>query len=380
MDGYTDTGVAYYRSRDGRTDERSLVSPLRRDGPAREGGTRDLRMAILVTGGAGYIGSHTVRLLLAHGQRVVVLDSLESGHAAAVGDAPLFVGNIADDRLVASIVAEHDVDAVVHFAGYKAAGESMRQPGRYFINNVAGSARLIETLHGCGVGRLVFSSSCAVYGTPTRLPVGEDQPVRPESPYGESKALVERMLGWYDRCHGMRSVSLRYFNAAGADEDGGFGEDATVTMNLVPVVMQALLDRRAPVQVFGTDYPTPDGTAIRDYVHVDDLADAHLRALDFLAEGGQTTTVNFGTGVGSSVRDVLAATAGAAGRPVPAENAPRRIGDPVSLYSDNTLARELLGWEARRDLMDIVASAWRWHAGHPEGYASGAPTGVPGPA
>jgi UDP-glucose 4-epimerase len=251
-------------------------------------------MAILVTGGAGYIGSHTVRLLREQGWPVVVLDSLESGHAAAVGDAALVVGNIADDRLVASIVAEHDVEAVVHFAGYKAAGESMLEPGRYFINNVAGSARLIDTLHRCGVGRLVFSSSCAVYGTPERLPVGEDQPVRPESPYGESKAFVERMLSWYDRCHGMRSVSLRYFNAAGAAEDGSIGEDSTVTMNLIPLTMQALLGRRPPVRVFGTDYPTPDGTAVRDYIHVDDLADAHVRAVDFLAEGGETATVNVG--------------------------------------------------------------------------------------
>jgi UDP-glucose-4-epimerase GalE len=301
---------------------------------------------------------------------------MESGHAAAVSDAPLIIGNIADDGLVASIVTEHQIDAVVHFAGYKAAGESMLQPGRYFTNNVAGSARLIDTLHRCGVGRVVFSSSCAVYGTPERLPVGEDQPVRPESPYGESKALVERMLRWYDRCHGMRSVSLRYFNAAGAAEDGSMGEDSSVTMNLIPLAMQALLGRRPPVQVFGTDYPTRDGTAVRDYIHVEDLADAHVRALDFLAEGGQTASVNLGTGVGSSVREVLAAATAAAGRPVPAEDAPRRRGDPVGLYADSTLAHELLGWEVHRDLADVVASAWQWHAGHPDGYASGARTGA----
>jgi UDP-glucose-4-epimerase GalE len=304
-----------------------------------------------------------------------VLDSLESGHAAAVGDAPLVVGNIADDRLVAAILAEHHVDAVVHFAGYKAAGESMRQPGRYFFNNVAGSARFIDTLQRCGVGRVVFSSSCAVYGTPERLPVGEDQPVRPESPYGESKALVERMLSWFDRRHGMRSVSLRYFNAAGAAEDGSIGEDPTRTMNLIPLVMQALLGRRPPVQVFGSDYPTPDGTAIRDYVHVEDLADAHVRALDYLADGGQTTTVNVGTGVGASVREVLAAAEDAARRPVPAEDAPRRAGDPVALFADTTLARRVLDWKAHRDLTDIAATAWRWHASHPDGYTSDAPIG-----
>jgi UDP-glucose-4-epimerase GalE len=333
-------------------------------------------MAILVTGGAGYIGSHTVRLLRELGRRVVVLDSLESGYAPAVGDAPLVVGDIADDHLVRSIVTEHHVDTVLHFAGYKATGESIHQPGRYFVNNVAGSARLLDTLQRCGVGRLVFSSSCSVYGTPERLPVGEDETLRPESSYGESKALVERMLGWFDRCHGMRSVSLRYFNAAGAAGDGSIGEDPTVTMNLIPLVMQALLGRRPPVRVFGTDYPTPDGTAIRDYIHVDDLADAHVRALDFLAEGGPTTTVNVGTSVGSSVREVIAAAATAVSRPVPAEDAPRRAGDPVALYADTTLARELLGWKARRDLTDIVASAWRWYAGHPDGYPSGASTGA----
>jgi UDP-glucose-4-epimerase GalE len=325
-------------------------------------------MAILVTGGAGYIGCHTVRLLRDQGRPVVVLDSLETGYAAAVSDAPLIVGNIADDRLVASIVAEHDVDAVVHFARYKAAGESMRQPGRYFANNVAGSARLIDTLQRCGVGRLVFSSSCAVYGTPERLPVGEDQALRSESPYGETKALVESMLGWFDRCHGMRSVSLRYFNAAGRlHRRGPDGHDESHPPRDADVARSA-----TPVRVFGTDYPTPDGTAIRDYIHVDDLAAAHVRALDFLAEGGPTTTVNVGTGVGSSVREVIAAAETAAGRPVPAEDAPRRPGDPVALYADTTRARELLGWEAGHDLTDIVASAWRWHAGHPDGYASGA--------
>ena len=337
-------------------------------------------MAVLVTGGAGYVGSHTVRLLRDLERRVVVLDSLESGHPQAVGDVPLVVGDTADDRLVTSVIAEHHVDAVVHFAGYKAAGASMHQAGRYFVNNVAATARLLDTLHRCGVGRLVFSSSCAVYGTPERLPVGEDQPVRPESPYGETKASLERMLRWYDRSHGMRSVSLRYFNAAGAAADGSIGEDPRVTTNLIPLVMQALLGRRPPVQVFGTDYPTADGTAIRDYVHVEDLADAHVRALDLLAEGGQTTTLNLATGVGSSVREVLAAAGTVAGRPVPAEDAPRRPGDPVGLYADTALARQVLGWEADRGLGDIVSSAWQWHAAHPDGYATGRATGARRPA
>jgi UDP-glucose 4-epimerase len=323
-------------------------------------------MSVLVTGGAGYIGSHTVRQLLARGQEVVVIDSLEFGHPEAVGDAPLVVGDIADPDLVTKTIDGYGVDSVVHFAAYKAAGESFQNPGRYFQNNVAGTARLLEAAYRGGVDRLVFSSSCAVYGTPDEVPVRESAAIRPESPYGESKALVERMLQWYDVCLGMRSVSLRYFNAAGAALDGSIGEDWSVTTNLVPVTMKALLGRRPPLQIFGTDYPTEDGTAIRDYIHVDDLADAHLRALDYLAAGGSAIAVNLGTGTGSSVRQVIAAAERAAGRPVPAEEAPRRAGDPVGLWADNTAARATLGWSPRYDLDDIVASAWRWHSSHPD--------------
>jgi UDP-glucose-4-epimerase GalE len=323
-------------------------------------------MSVLVTGGAGYIGSHTVRQLLARGDEVVVLDNMEFGHPEAAGDAELVVGDIADSELVAKTVDSYGVDSVVHFAAYKAAGESFDDPGRYFQNNVAGTARLLEAVHRGGIGRFVFSSSCAVYGTPDRVPVREDAAIRPESPYGESKVLVERMLRWYDLCHGMRSVSLRYFNAAGAAMDGSLGEDWTETLNLVPLAMKALLGRRPPLQIFGTDYPTEDGTAIRDYIHVDDLADAHLRALDYLGRGGATTTLNLGTGTGSSVRQVVTAAERAAGRPVPAEDVPRRAGDPVGLWADNAAARDILGWSPAYDLDDIVASAWRWHSAHPD--------------
>jgi UDP-glucose-4-epimerase GalE len=326
-------------------------------------------MSILVTGGAGYIGSHTVRLLRELGYSVVVLDSLEFGHREAVGDVPLVVGDIADAARVADLVATHDVDAVVHFAGYKAAGESMENPGRYFANNVAGSGALLESLHGAGVDRLVFSSSCAVYGSPERLPVDEDEPIRPESPYGESKAVVERMLHWYDACHGMRSTSLRYFNAAGAASDATLGEDWAVTLNLVPLVMKSLLGRRPPLQLYGTDYPTPDGTAIRDYIHVEDLADAHVRALEYLAGGGSTVSLNVGTGRGSSVRQVIEAAESVAGRQVPVEVAPRRPGDTVSVYADGTRAREMLGWAPKYGLEEIVGTAWHWHSTHPDGYA-----------
>lgn len=319
-------------------------------------------MSVLVTGGAGYIGSHTVRQLRKRGDEVVVLDNLEFGHQDAIADTPLVVGDIADQDLVADTISQYGVDSVVHFAAYKAAGESFENPGRYFLNNVAGTARLLEAAYRGGVRAFVFSSTCAVYGTPDRTPVSEDAPIHPESPYGESKALVERMLHWYDVSHRLRSVALRYFNAAGAAMDGSLGEDWSASLNLVPLAMKALLGQAPPLRVFGTDYPTPDGTAIRDYIHVDDLAGAHLKSLDYLTGGGATTSLNLGTGVGSSVRAVLAAAEKAAGRPVPAEDSPRRPGDPVALWADNRRAREVLGWEAQYGLEEIVTSAWNWHS------------------
>jgi UDP-glucose-4-epimerase GalE len=325
-------------------------------------------MSILVTGGAGYIGSHTVRLLRERGRNVVVVDTMEFGHAAALGDTPLVRADIADQQAVAEVVRAYDVDAVMHFAAYKAAGESMERPGRYFLNNVAGSAALLETLAQLGIMRMIFSSSCAVYGTPDGLPVTEDSAIRPESPYGESKAIIERMMWWYDRCLGLRSVSLRYFNAAGAWLDGSIGEDGTVTLNLVPLIMKTALGRRGALQIFGTDYPTPDGTAIRDYVHVVDLAEAHLKALELLENGGASTAVNLGTGIGSSVFEVLASAERAIGSPVPYELAPRRPGDPVALFSDGDYARTLLGWNPHYGLDDIVSSAWVWHSTHPDGF------------
>jgi UDP-glucose-4-epimerase GalE len=327
-------------------------------------------VSVLVTGGAGYIGSHTVAELVRRGRRVVVLDSLELGHRAAVLGAPLVVGDIADGDLVARTVAEHEVDAVVHFAAYKAAGESMEQPERYFANNVAGTNALLDALRRAGVSRFVFSSTCAVYGTPTELPVDEDHALAPESPYGESKRMVEQMLDWYGACHGMRSVRLRYFNAAGASLDHEIGEDWTVALNLVPLVMKAALGRLPHVSVFGTDYPTPDGTAIRDYVHVDDLADAHVRALDLLETGAASCTVNLGTGAGSSVREVIDTARRISGIDIPVVESARRPGDPVAVYGDNRRAAEVLDWKPTRDLEAIVDSAWRWHSRHPDGFGS----------
>jgi UDP-glucose-4-epimerase GalE len=327
-------------------------------------------MTVLVTGGAGYIGSHTVRALRDEGSDVVVLDSLEYGHREAVLDAPLEVGDIADADLVRRVVDRHGVDAVVHFAGYKAAGESMEVPERYFDNNVARTARLLDTLQSCGVDRVVFSSSCSVYGSPSALPVDESHPTGPESPYAESKLLVERMLRWFDECHGMRSVSLRYFNAAGASFDARIGEDSPKPLNLVPLAMLAALGKIPALAVYGTDYDTRDGTCIRDYIHVDDLADAHVRALRHLERGGETRALNVGTGRGSTVLEVIEGAKAVSGVDFPVELAPRRPGDPSAVWADNTLVRAVLGWEARHDLDAILSSAWAWHSSRPDGYAT----------
>ncbi|HWC67348.1 MAG TPA: UDP-glucose 4-epimerase GalE [Acidimicrobiales bacterium] len=318
--------------------------------------------AVLVTGGAGYIGSHTARRLRALGREVVVLDSLERGRAEAVIDAPLVVGDIADRELVTSVVREYGVESAVHFAAYKAVAESMLDPGRYFANNVTGSHRLIDALHGAGVDRIVFSSTCAVYGTAEVVPVSEHAPLHPESVYAETKRMIEDLLRWYSVCHGVRSVSLRYFNAAGASADGVIGEDWSDSQNLVPVAMKAALGLRSPLQVFGDDYPTPDGTAVRDYIHVEDLAEAHVKALDHLERGGETIALNVGTGTGTSVRAVLEAIERVSGRPVPHDIVGRRAGDPVALYSDNSLVRTTLGWEPSRGLDEIIGSAWNWHS------------------
>lgn len=293
---------------------------------------------------------------------MVVLDSLELGHADAVIDAELVVGDIADRDLVTEICTDRAISAVMHFAAYKAVGESMTQPGRYFTNNVAGTIALVDAVLAAGVRRFVFSSSCSVYGTPARVPVDEDAAIAPESVYASTKAIVETLLDWYGTSAGLRWASLRYFNAAGASADARIGEDWRFALNLIPVAMRALLIGDPEyLEVFGTDYPTPDGTCIRDYIHVEDLALAHRCALEYLERGGDPVALNVGTGIGSSVFEVLAAIERAAGREVPHRLAPRRAGDPVVSFADVHRAANVLGWRAERDLDEIVTSAYRWH-------------------
>ncbi len=327
-------------------------------------------MTILVTGGAGYIGSHTVRMLRGRGRDVVVLDTLELGHRDALLGAELVVGDIRDRALVTELCRSRSVTQVVHFAAYKNVGESMVLPDKYWLNNVAGTVDLVEAMLAAEVRNIVFSSSCSVNGTPPAVPVTEDAPIAPESVYAESKATVERILRWYGVTHGLTAVNLRYFNAAGASDDSAIGEDWIQSLNLIPLVMKAILGRRGPVHVFGDDYPTPDGTCIRDYIHVDDLADAHIRALTYLDQGGATVSLNVGTGVGSSVLDVIRSAERVSGRPVPYEIVARRAGDPVSTFADPTRIRSVLGWESTRSLDQIVESAWRWHSTHLDGYGA----------
>jgi UDP-glucose 4-epimerase len=320
---------------------------------------------VLVTGGAGYIGSHTVRELVARKHEVIVLDSLERGNrqlAERASAHKIVVGSTLDTALLDEMLATEKPEAVIHFAAYKAAGESMQHPDMYFTNNVFGTQTLLDAMRRHNVNNFIFSSSCAIFGTPQNVPVAEtNNPEHPESPYGESKFMTERVLKWYDAAYDLRSVSLRYFNAAGASLDGLLGEDWTVTLNLVPLVMKAALGVQQSVKIFGTDYPTPDGTCIRDYIHVVDLAVAHVLALEYLVREKRTTQYNLGTGKGSSVREVINAAKAIAERDFTVEEVARRPGDPVAIWADNAKAVRELGWNPQYDLATIVRTAYDWH-------------------
>jgi len=333
-------------------------------------------MAILVTGGAGYIGSHTVKALLADQRDVVVYDDFSAGHRAAcaaldtIADGRLTVveGSVADAERVELTCRAHQVDAVLHFAAWLSVGESVAEPAGYNRNNVIGTLGLLEGLRRAGVQRLVFSSTCATFGEPTEVPIHENVPQQPLNAYGETKLAIERALPHYARAYGLRSVVLRYFNAAGADPDGLLGEDHDPEIHLIPRAIFAACGG-PPLQVFGDDYPTPDGTCLRDYIHVSDLATAHLAALRALEQGRASTSYNVGTGTPHSVREVLDAVARIAGRAVPATTADRRPGDPAALFAANARIGQDLGWSPRHaSLYVIVETAWRWFATHPDGY------------
>ena len=327
-------------------------------------------MTVLVTGGAGYIGAHTVRALQGAKRRVIVLDTLERGNREAVVDAELVVGDIADQELVGKICRDHKITSVIHFAAYKAVGESMIKPEMYWSNNVASTEKLLAVLAEQKVDKFVFSSSAAVYGTPKSAPVTEAMPTVPESVYAETKLAVEKFLGTLalNSTQPINSVSLRYFNAAGASSDNKIGEDWSSSQNLLPRVMRALLDTAFKFEIYGNDYDTPDGTCIRDYIHVEDLATAHLKALEYLESGGKTLACNIGTGHGTSVMQLIDLTEKIAKRKVPFTVAARRPGDPVSVYADATLANKTLSWQATKSLQQIVESAYAWHSTHPNGY------------
>jgi UDP-glucose 4-epimerase len=324
---------------------------------------------VLVTGGAGYIGSHAVRALLDAGRRVVVVDDMSAGHAEAVPRSVLLVkAGIHDVMAIERLLEDHDLTAVMHFAAWLAVSDSVRDPIAYYQNNVSGTLGLLLAMARAGVKHLVFSSTCAVYGEPDTMPLVETIVPRPINAYGETKLTVERALPHIERAHGLRSIALRYFNAAGAHPDGTLGEDHSPEIHLIPRAIEAALDG-PPLKVFGEDYPTPDGTCLRDYIHVCDLADAHVRALEKLESGGASAIYNVGTGIPHSVRQVIDVVSAVVGRPVRWESAERRPGDPPTLYASSDKLQRELGWTCQYpDLTTIVQHAWRWHQHHPRGY------------
>lgn len=328
-------------------------------------------MKLLVTGGAGYVGSHCVRDLCGAGHEVVVLDDLSAGHREAVDPrAALVVGDVADRARLDALLTARRFDGVLHFAACLDVAESVRDPLKYYRNNVSGTVTLLEAMRNHGVGRFVFSSTCATYGVPPRVPITEDTPQNPINPYGRTKLTIEWALRDSASAWGLGACSLRYFNAAGAASDGAIGEDHSPEIHLIPLVLQVAMGRRDHISIFGDDYPTPDGTCMRDYIHVEDLATIHRTAIES-QKPGEFRAFNVGTGVGTSVGQVLDAARRVTGHPIPAKVAPRRTGDPPVLYADASKARRELGWEARvRDISDIIASAWSWHRRRPDGFGS----------
>ncbi len=327
-------------------------------------------MAILVTGGAGYIGSHTVAELLNKNEEVVVVDNLQQGHREAVLGGKLYAGDLRDGDFMDSVFRENEIEAVIHFAANSLVGESMQNPYKYYHNNVYGTLCLLDKMNAYGVKKIVFSSTAATYGEPERVPIGESDRTVPTNAYGETKLAMEKMMKWFDVAHGIKFVSLRYFNAAGAHESGAIGEDHTPETHLIPLILQVPLGKREHISIFGDDYPTPDGTCIRDYIHVTDLADAHILALEKLRQGGDSSIYNLGNGKGYSVKEVIDTARRVTGHAIPAAIEARRAGDPAVLVASSDKIKAELGWNPKRESLEaIIESAWNWHKRHPDGYS-----------
>jgi len=325
---------------------------------------------ILVAGGAGYIGSHMVALLLREGYDVVVVDNLSTGHWQAAKGAALRVGDVRDASFLDGVFSEFPIDGVINFAAFSLVGESVTNPLKYYGNNVTGAISMLTAMKNHRVDKIVFSSTAATYGEPEKQPIEETDKTDPTNPYGASKLAIEGLLKWCEKAYGIRYAALRYFNAAGADTAAGIGEDHHPETHLIPIVLQCALGARDHVGIFGDDYPTPDGTCIRDYIHVVDLAKAHLLALEYLDKGGESGPFNLGTGTGYSVKEIIDTARQVTGKPIPATVEPRRAGDPSVLVASNAKAAQKLGWKPEKTLEDIVSDAWRWHQAHPNGYQS----------
>ncbi len=324
---------------------------------------------ILVAGGAGYIGSHMVALLVKRGYEVIVADNLRTGHWQAVkGAKKLYVGDLRDNAFLEQVFSENDIDGVINFAAFSLVGESVTNPLKYYGNNVEGAVSLLSAMKVHGVDKMVFSSTAATYGEPEKQPIEEHDRTEPTNPYGATKLAIENMLKWCDRAYGIRYAALRYFNAAGSDTETGIGEDHDPESHLIPLVMKTALGQRDHIGIFGEDYPTADGTCVRDYIHVNDLAEAHLLALEYLAGGGSSDVFNLGSGDGYSVKEIIETARRVTGREIKATVEPRRAGDPSVLIASNKKAAEVLGWKPVRGLEQIISDAWAWHSGHPNGY------------
>ncbi|PZE20123.1 UDP-glucose 4-epimerase GalE [Paenibacillus xerothermodurans] len=326
-------------------------------------------MAILVTGGAGYIGSHTVAALLERNEEVIVVDNLQQGHREAVLGGKLYEADLRDAEQMDKVFRENEIDAVIHFAANSLVGESMQNPAKYYHNNVYGTLCLLEKMNQYGVTKIVFSSTAATYGEPEQVPIMEDDRTRPTNAYGETKLAMENMIRWFDTAYGIKYVSLRYFNAAGAHHSGRIGEDHTPETHLIPLILQVALGQRSHISLFGDDYPTPDGTCSRDYIHVTDLADAHILAVHRLRQGGDSCVCNLGNGQGFSVKEVIEIARKVTGHPIPAVVEARRAGDPAALVASSARARAELGWNPQYGSLErMIETAWAWHQAHPRGY------------